>query len=69
LVTRKGDQYNDSAPTTVLDKWLVEINKGLVEAKPVQIYKGIVFAWNASRADREIPRIKFDFRTNPEVSE
>jgi hypothetical protein len=69
LVARKGDQFNDNAPTSVLDKWLVDINKGIAEIKPVQIYKGIVFAWNAARADRDIQRIKYDLRTNPEVSE
>jgi hypothetical protein len=54
-VRREGDVYNDTDPSTVLDKWLGQIYKKEIEAKPAsQIYQGCVYCWNAHRENRQI---------------
>jgi hypothetical protein len=68
-VARGGDQFEDQAPTTVLDAWLKEIKTGEYDLKPAQIYQGCVFAWNAYRSDKQISKIKFDAKQMPEASD
>lgn len=66
-VARGGDEYDESAPATVLDEWL----KGLKEdrdnkIRPVHIYQGCIYAYNAMRKGQSLKSIKYDFKTYQE---
>jgi len=60
-VARSGDQFDDNAPSTVLDNWLrVNHEKPDPDIKQANVYQGAVFAWNAYRAGKQIPAIRAD---------
>lgn len=61
-VARGGVEYEDNAPATILDAWLKSIKEGeiKVEPKPAQYYQGCIYAWNASREEKQIKDIKCD---------
>lgn len=62
-VARGGEEFNDTAPTTILDNWLKKAteNKDLRESlKPGHYYQGCVFVWNAARGGKSIATVKFD---------
>ena len=67
-VARGGDQYDDSAPSTVLDGWLKEIKTEKLNLKPGQIFQGCIYAWNAHRSDKSLSKIKFDAKQMPTIS-
>jgi hypothetical protein len=58
-VARGGIEYEDTAPSTVLDTWLKvaheDKGKGV---KPGDFYHAGIFAWNAFRAGKAITTIK-----------
>jgi hypothetical protein len=60
-VARGGIEYEDNAPSTVLDNWLKAIKQGEIEdLKPGEFYQGCVYAWNAYRDAKPIKEIKHD---------
>ena len=64
-VARGGEAFADKAPSTVLDKWLLEDRtpkprKRTILSEP-NLYQGCVFAWNAHRDGKEsIEKINYD---------
>ena len=64
LVARGGVEFEDNAPSTVLDTWLKAAKEGELkeELKPGQFYQGCIYAWNAHREGKTIERIKADTR-------
>jgi hypothetical protein len=71
-VARGGDEFDDTAPATVLDGWLKalkEPNGKKREIKPAHIYYGCVFAWNAYRENKPVKDVKYTFKTAPKVAE
>lgn len=61
-VARGGVEYEDGAPSTVLDTWLKAAEEKTSRArppKPAEFYQGCLYAWNAYREEREIKDIKF----------
>lgn len=62
-VARGGVEYEENAPSTVLDKWLKDAKEGeLDKLKPAQYYQGCIYAWNAYREGKTINNIKADTR-------
>jgi hypothetical protein len=62
-VARMGDQYNDSAASTVLDAWLRQNHEDHnPDVKPANLYQGCIFAWNAHRQGKTLASIKYDAR-------
>jgi hypothetical protein len=70
-VARGGDEFNESAPATMLDEWL----KAVIETKKkhkgdplsdAQIYQGCIYAYNGHRKGQPLKSIKFDFKVHPE---
>lgn len=63
-VARGGIEYEDTAPSTVLDNWLKAAKDGTLkeDLKPAQYYQGCVYAWNAYREEKAIKDIKADTR-------
>jgi hypothetical protein len=64
-VARGGEEFDDKAPSTVLDKWLEEERTPKPRRKIVlsesNLYQGCVFAWNAHRDGKSsIERINYD---------
>jgi hypothetical protein len=63
-VARGGDEYNDTAPETVLDNWLKAAadkeKKETLSLKPANFYQGCIFAWNAHREEKSVKDIKSD---------
>ena len=61
-VSRGGLEFDDTAPSTVLDKWLKDVKEGEFEQKVGAggFYQGCIHAWNAFREDRQIKSIRFD---------
>jgi hypothetical protein len=62
-VARGGDDYNDRAPSTLLDTWLKSIHEDKedeYDVKGAEFYQGCAFAWNAFRQARQISAIKSD---------
>jgi hypothetical protein len=61
-VARGGEEYTDTAPTTVLDAWLKAMaeKRGRAELKPANLYQGCIFAWKAFREGKTITAIKYD---------
>lgn len=61
-VARGGVEFEDSAPSSVLDAWLKAAKEGELkdELKPGQFYQGCIYAWNAYREGKTIERIKYD---------
>ena len=72
-VARGGDDFgDDTAPATVLDRWLAAIKEEdgrKRELKPAHYYYGSIFAWNAYREDRAIKDIRWTFKTALRVSD
>ena len=67
-VARGGDQYDDTAATTVLDEWLKTIkeNRKREPLTPAQVYQGCIYAYNAARKGQALKGIKYDFKVYPE---
>lgn len=63
-VARGGIEYEDNAPSSMLDKWLKDAKDGTLkeELKPAQYYQGCIYAWNAYREDKTLKDIKADTR-------
>ncbi len=61
-VARGGMEYEDNAPSTILDTWLKAAkDKALkTELKAGNYYQGCVYAWNAFREEKQIKDIKSD---------
>jgi hypothetical protein len=62
-VSRGGDEYNDRAPSSLLDGWLKAIKEDKddeYDVKGAEFYQGCAFAWNAFRQARSISAIKHD---------
>jgi hypothetical protein len=68
-VARGGIEYEDQAPSTVLDRWLKTYEEtkpadrakaGLAGLKPADFYSGCVYAWNAYRRNKPIRDIQHD---------
>lgn len=66
-VARGGKQYEDTAPTSVLDTWLKDLKEDKDEVrslalKPANFYQGCIYAWNAHREEKSIKDIKYDVK-------
>jgi hypothetical protein len=63
-VSRGGVQYDDAAPATMLDKWLVAAKakeaKDKLKLGPGNFYQGCIYAWNAFREEKPLKDIKSD---------
>lgn len=63
-VARGGVEYEDNAPSTVLDNWLKasaeKEKRQTVNLKPGNFYQGCIFCWNAFRKETSIKEVKFD---------
>lgn len=61
-VARGGIEFEDNAPSTILDTWLKAAKEGELkeELKPAQFYQGCVYAWNAYREGKTIKDIRAD---------
>jgi hypothetical protein len=68
-IARGGAEFEDNAPTRVLDEWL----QGLVDEdrdrsekiKPGDRYNGCLYAWHAHREDRTITTIRYQPKKAP----
>jgi len=64
-VAAGGVEFEDNAPSTVLDSWLKAIKEGKDEdIKAAHVYQGCVYAWNAYREGKTIKDVKHDTRKN-----
>src|SRR5262249_25475318 len=67
-VSRGGDEFDDSAPSAVLDRWLQDLrtDKPGKSAKnyvgPGELYQGCVFGWRAYREGKRIREIRYDLK-------
>jgi hypothetical protein len=65
-VSRGGIQYEETAPATVLDRWLVRAvekeEKARLKLKPADFYQGCIYAWNAFREEKPLKDIKSDHK-------
>jgi hypothetical protein len=60
-VARGGREFEEAAPSSVLDKWLKNIKEGEVESvKPAGLYQGCIHAWNAFRTGTSLKSIRSD---------
>lgn len=64
-VARGGVEYEDNAPSTILDGWLKSIadkenRDAALKLKPANFYQACIYAWNAFREDKTIKDVKFD---------
>jgi hypothetical protein len=61
-VARGGRPYEDTHPTTVLDKWLKACKDGTCEdtMKASYHYQGCIYAWNAFREGKIIKEVRFN---------
>lgn len=64
-VVRGGVEYDDTAPATVLDRWLTNIiekqKRGeRSDLKPANYYQGCIYAWNAWREEKPLKNINSD---------
>lgn len=59
---RGGVEYEDTAPSTVLDTWLKQQAESLAnrDLKPGNYYQACIYAWNAHRDSKTITSIKHD---------
>jgi hypothetical protein len=60
LVARGGEQFDDTAASTVLDNWLKRAKEGELELTPGELYQGCIFGWNGHREGKPIKDIKHD---------
>lgn len=62
-VARGGVEFDDAAPSTVLDNWLKQVRdtdtKRRMKLKPANFYQACIFAWNAFRDEKPLKEIKF----------
>jgi hypothetical protein len=66
-VAAGGAEFDDNAPTTVLDGWLKAIKEGDNGKRKLtssEIYQGCVYAWNAFREEKAIKDVKHDTKKN-----
>jgi len=67
-VARGGLEYEDNAPSTVLDNWLKEAKERGTKRnlkpklKPIEYYQGCIYGWNAFREEKTLKDIKYDTR-------
>jgi hypothetical protein len=64
-VARGGDEFNETAPATVLDAWLkaaIEERRLRESLDPADFYQACIYAWNAYRAGQPITKLKYDLR-------
>ena len=62
-VARGGLEFDDSAPSTVLDTWLKTAREDRAQdLKPGSFYQGCIYAWNACREGKSVKDIKHDVR-------
>lgn len=66
-VARGGKEFDDNAPSTVLDEWLKSIKEEHASVKPGEFYRGCVYAWNAYREGKSLKEIKFDLRKAAQI--
>jgi hypothetical protein len=66
IVARGGDQYDETAPTTVLDSWLKALTdkeqRQMLKLTAAQEYQGCIYAYNAFRRGQALKQIKYDFK-------
>jgi len=64
LVSRGGDPDQETSPERVLDLWLRSIYEGTIDdvVKTTNAYQGCIYAWNASRENKQITSIKSDVK-------
>lgn len=62
-VARGGDEYDDTAPTTMLDNWLKAVKnsdtKRKLMLKPGNYYQASIYAWNGYREDKPLKEIRY----------
>lgn len=63
-VAAGGKEYEDNAPSTILDNWLKSAKEGSIKEplKPGEFYQGCIYAWNAYREEKAIKDIRHDTR-------
>ncbi len=62
-VARGGVEFEDNAPSTILDNWLKAIKEGEIDdLKPAEFYQGCIYAWNAYRDGKPIKDVRHDTR-------
>jgi hypothetical protein len=70
-VARGGIEFEEEAPSTVLDAWLKRVKElstadrakaGLLGLKPADFFNGCIWAWNAYRAEKPIKEVRHDTR-------
>lgn len=61
-VSRGGVEFDDNAPSTVLDNWLKAAKnadeKRKLQLKPGNFYQACIYAWNAFREEKQLKDIK-----------
>lgn len=78
-VARGGVEYEENAPSTVLDLWLKKYaetkpaeraKQGIAARKPGDFYSGCVWAWNAHRRGKTIKDIQHDTKKGlPQIAD
>lgn len=62
-VARGGVEYEEDAPSSVLDEWLKAVkdvdSKRKLRLKPGNYYQACIYAWNAFREEKRIKDIRF----------
>ena len=67
-VVQGGRDYGDDlVPSSVLADWLKRKKEGEFDIKPLGVYQGACYAWNAMRQDKSIRDIKADPRKTLKV--
>lgn len=63
-VAAGGKEYDDNAPSTILDGWLKSAKEEKLKEplKPGEFYQGCIYAWNAYREEKSIKDIRHDTR-------
>lgn len=61
-VARGGKEYEDEAPSTVLDSWLKSLKEEKTDVGPGDYFRGCVYAWNAHREEKTLKDIRFDLK-------
>ena len=59
-VARGGKEYEENAPSGILDEWLKSAKEEKLELKPGDYFRGCVYAWNAARDNKQIKEIRYD---------
>jgi hypothetical protein len=64
-VAAGGIEFEDNAPSTILDGWLKVLKESPdPDIKASHLYQGCVYAWNAYREGKTIKEVKHDTRKN-----